>query len=165
MGIKIDTDYTGNADDYVRANITSGAEKLDDVSWLLTTPAIAIGVYDLGDHTRETGMLLVVRQDDGHLFGGTEPFARVWRLIGNAMLRPGRSQEDQTKAVVQMTKYEPATRSANSVYQEFGDLENPTIIGMTTENTPPPGVTITQRFGNVTGGTIIGYDGSKGTHE
>lgn len=163
--MKIDTEYTGNPDDYVHDQIDPDAEKLDDVSWLLTTHASTIGVYDLGDHTTETGMLLVVRQDDGRLFGGTEPFVRVWRMIGNAMLRPGRSQQDKNKAIVQMTKYEPSTRGGNPVNQEFGDLENPTIIGMTTENTPPPGVTITQRFGNVTGGTIIGYDGSKGTHE
>lgn len=160
MGIKIDTDYTGNPDHYVREHIATDAEKLVDISRLLTTPAIAIGVYDLGDHTRETGMLLVFRQDDGRLFGGTEPFARVWRLIGNAMLRPGRSQQDKTKAIVQMTKYEPATRGGNPVNQEFGDLDNATVIGMTAGSTPPPGVTVTQRFGNVNGGTIIGYDGS-----
>ena len=46
----------------------------------------------------------------------------------------------------------------SAVRQEFGDLEKPTIIGMT--GNTPPGVTITQRFGNVNGGTIIGYDGS-----
>ena len=154
--MKIDTEYTGNPDDYVRANITSDAEKLDDVSWLLTTHASTIGVYDLGDHTTETGMLLVVRQDDGRLFGGAEPFKRVWRMIGNAILRPGRSQQDQTKAIVQMTKYEPDTHNTNPVHQEFGDLENATVIGMTAGSTPPTGVT---------GGTIIGYDGSKGTHE
>ena len=158
--MKINTDFTGNPDDYVRQHITPDATNLRDVSRLLTTPDTTMNVYELGDHTRETGMLLVVRQDDGRLFGGTEPFVRVWRMIGNAILRPERSQQDQTKAIVQMTKYEPATRGGNPVTQEFGDLDGATIIGMTAGSTPPTGVTVKQRFGNVTGGTIIGYDGS-----
>lgn len=175
MNIKVDTDYTGNPDDYVREHIATDAEKLVDISRLLTTPATTITVYNLNQHTRETGMLLVLKQTDGHLYGGTEPLDRVWRMIGNTIPADGRSSHEQfsneIKAINQMYKQQnemcrceecknPKTETTtdSAVRQEFGDLDNPTIIGMT--GNTPPGVTVTQRFGNVNGGTIIGYDGS-----
>lgn len=48
------------------------------------------------------------------------------------------------------------------ITQEIGEAEpDATIIGMTAGNEPPPGVQITQRIGRMTGGTIIGYDGTR----
>src|SRR5690625_954380 len=62
MGIKIDTDYTGNPDHYVREHIANDAEKLVDISRLLTRPATTITVYNLRseEHTSEL-------QSRGHL--------------------------------------------------------------------------------------------------
>ena len=167
MGIKIDTSIDGDLDEYVYTHVTAEhgvtATKLESVSRLLTTPAITIGVYDLGQDTRTTGMLLVVKHDDtdGCVWGGSEPFTRVWRMVDHAIRCNGRSGREGIAAMRQLIEADSRVpRPDRMVRQEFGDLDGGTIIGMTAGSTPPPGVTVTQRFGNVTGGTIIGYDGS-----
>lgn len=160
MNINIDTDYTGDPDAYVHTHVNHDTTKLEAVSYLLTTPETTVNVYDIVEQTGPPGMFLVVKQFDGRFTGEMEPYSRVWRMIGNALLHHGHSQQDQTKAIVQMTKYAPETHDGSPVKQEFGDLENATVIGMTAGSTPPIGVTVTQRVGKMTGGTIIGYDGS-----
>ncbi len=39
--------------------------------------------------------LQLIKQTDGHLFGGTEPLDRVWRMIGNTIPEDGRSSHEQ----------------------------------------------------------------------
>src|SRR5690625_3301431 len=108
--MKLTTDFTGNPDGYARQHIPPDATKLDDVSRLLTTADTTMNVYELGDHTLETGMLLVLKHWDERLLGGSEHFSRVWHRIGNTIPEDGRSTHEQfakeIKAINQMYKHQ-----------------------------------------------------------